>query len=305
MKLAELEDGALRELILAGDLLLDIQPFVARLRSDVPTVWRDLKLMYGAFSTRSPEHFADFHLELSRVRTPSSWLRPKVRFKADGHESFLHLPADQGFAMHEWALNWFVTAHAHQYMVIHAAVVEKNGFAALLPAPPGSGKSTLCAVLVNAGWRLLSDELALYDPQTGLVHGMARPVSLKNRSIDVIREFAPTAVLTRPVPDTSKGTLALMRPPDDSVRRVAEPARPAWIVMPRYLQGSTADLAPQGKAHTFMLVAEQCFNFDIHGRPGFHALSELIDTSHCYNFVYSRLDEAVQTFNELAEGVAR
>jgi predicted ATPase len=29
----------------------------------------------------------------------------------------------------------------------------------ILPAPPGSGKSTLCAALVTRGWRLLSDEL--------------------------------------------------------------------------------------------------------------------------------------------------
>ena len=35
--------------------------------------------------------------------------------------------------------------------------------AVILPAPPGSGKSTLCAALVNRGWRLLSDELTLVD----------------------------------------------------------------------------------------------------------------------------------------------
>ena len=61
----------------------------------------------------------------------------------------------------------------------------------LLPAPPGAGKSTLCAGLVHRGWRLLSDELALVDMETGLVRGMARPVNLKNKSIEVIRDFAP------------------------------------------------------------------------------------------------------------------
>ena len=46
----------------------------------------------------------------------------------------------------------------------------------------------------------------------GLVRGMARPINLKNKSIDVIRAFAPGVVMTAPVPDTTKGTVALMQP---------------------------------------------------------------------------------------------
>ena len=57
--------------------------------------------------------------------------------------------------------------HAHQYLIIHAAVVEKNGLAAILPAPPGSGKGTLTAGSVLSGWRLLSDELTLIDRLSG------------------------------------------------------------------------------------------------------------------------------------------
>ena len=66
-----------------------------------------------------------------------------------------------------------------RYLIIHAAVVERNGFALLLPAPPGSGKSTLCAGLIHHGWRLLSDELALIDPETATLQAIPRPVSLK------------------------------------------------------------------------------------------------------------------------------
>ena len=67
----------------------------------------------------------------------------------------------QGFAMFEWGLNWVVANHAHQFAIVHAAAVEKDGRGFIFPGAPGSGKSTLCAALVSRGWRLLSDEMAM------------------------------------------------------------------------------------------------------------------------------------------------
>lgn len=300
-KVRDLSERELRRLLERGDLLLHIAPFVARIRSDVPKAAREIALMYGDFALCPPGGFADFHVEVAREAGFRRWFKPQARFAFDGRRSFVPLPAEQVFPMLEWGLNWCVAAHAHQYLMIHAAVIEKGGRAAVLPAPPGSGKSTLCAGLVNRGWRLLSDELALYDIATGLIHGMARPVNLKNASIDVIRAFAPEAVFTAPVPDTSKGTVALMRPPAASVERAQEAARPAWIVLPRYVAGTEAELTAHGKAETFLLVAEQSFNYDIHGQRGFAALGELLDRCASYRFSYGHLDEAVAVFDRLAQ----
>ncbi|MGI4849873.1 MAG: HprK-related kinase A, partial [Janthinobacterium lividum] len=163
----------------------------------------------------------------------------------------------------------------------------------------GSGKSTLCAGLAMRGWRLLSDELALYDFNTGLIHGMARPINLKNASIDVIKRFAPDAVLTPPVADTIKGTVALMRPPVASVQRASEPARPAWVVLPKFVANSPARLLPHSRAATFILLAEQSFNYDIQGLRGFNAIGQLVDQVSCHTFSYSSLDEAEAVFNQL------
>ena len=59
----------------------------------------------------------------------------------------------------------------------------------LLPAAPGSGKTTLCAGLSLRGWRLLSDEFGLIRPGTTDLVPVPRPMALKNESIDVIRQF--------------------------------------------------------------------------------------------------------------------
>ncbi|MBS0330704.1 MAG: HprK-related kinase A, partial [Proteobacteria bacterium] len=205
------------------------------------------------------------------------------------------------YPMLEWGLNWCVSMHAHHYLIIHAAVVEKNGLAAILPAPPGSGKSTLTAGLVLSGWRLLSDELTLIDRRTGLLHALPRPVSLKNQSIDVIRQFNPEAFINRVSHDTSKGSVAHMRPPRDSVLRQHEPARPGWVIFPKWEAGAETRLTPRSRAETFMFLAQNAFNYSHLGADGFRVGTTLIDHAHCYDFRYSALSEAVTAFDRLAE----
>lgn len=300
MKIAEFPPAELSGHLRSGNLLLALTPFVARIRSDIPFLARDIAAMYADFEALPEESFADFHVEVSRrgggIR---QWIKPQARFYFDGRPAFIPLPLHQAFAMLEWGLNWCVAAHSHQYLIIHAAVIEKQGLAAILPAPPGSGKSTLCAGLISRGWRLLSDELGLYDMDSGLIYGMSRPVNLKNASIDIIRRFAPQSLLTQPVHDTSKGSVSLMRPPTDSVRRVAEPARPAWIVLPNYTPDAPPRMEAHSRAHTFMLLAEQSFNYDIHGLRGFEEIGRLIDQCRCYRFTYGDLNEAEPAFGAL------
>jgi hypothetical protein len=168
-----------------------------------------------------------------------------------------------------------------------------------MPAPPGSGKSTLCAGLVNRGWRLLSDELTLLSMENGSVTPVARPISLKNESIAVIRSYVPGAVISRKAVDTAKGTVALLKAPTDSVARVHETAVPAWVIFPRFESGAPATLTARSKANTCLEVGRNAFNYSIHGAKGFEVLSDIIDSCDCYDFSYGDLDDAVSIFAEL------
>ncbi|MDY0747262.1 HprK-related kinase A [Paucibacter sp. R3-3] len=299
MKVRDLSPRDLRKKLSRGELMLQAPPFVARLRSDLDRVAEDLQRLYADFEVGEPEDFADFHLEVLREHGLRRWYKPMARFFADGEPAFSMLPAEQGFHMIEWGLNWAVSTMAHPYLSYHAAALERGGRALVMPAPPGSGKSTLSAALAHRGWRLMSDEITLYDITSQQVRGMGRPVNLKNVSIDLIRRFAPQAELTRPVPDTTKGTLALMKAPGDSVARVLESAQPAWIIIPRYTAGAAPALAPLPKARMLLLLAEQAFNYDIHGRQGFEATADLVERCECLEFTYSALDEAVQCIADL------
>lgn len=306
MKLLQLPSAELRRQLGGAGVWLRTGPFSFRLRSRIPLVAEGLAELYGQFEVRNAhEAFADFHVSVNPPANLRRWLRPQAAFSFDGVRPFKPLPRDQAFPMLEWGLNWCVSTQAHHYLIIHAAVVEKNGLAAILPAPPGSGKSTLTAGLVLSGWRLLSDELTLIDRTTGLIQPLPRPVSLKNQSIGVIRQFDPAAYINRPSHDTVKGTVAHMRPPRDSVLRQHETARPGWVIFPKWTAGAPTTLTPRSQAQTFMFLAQNAFNYSHLGADGFRAGSALIDQAHCYDFHYSQLPEAVAAFDRLADGGRR
>jgi len=267
---------------------------VTSIRSTLPEIARGIALLYAEHPVEADEAFADFQVRIARPRGLRRWVRPQVQFQFDGTPPFHPLPGDQAFPILEWGLNWCVSAHCHQYLIVHAAAVERAGQALLLPAPPGSGKSTLCAALVHRGWRLLSDELALLDPATHAIVPLARPVSLKNASIELIRRFAPEAVLGETVHDTLKGSVAHMKPPQDAVRRSLEPAAPRWIVMPRYeARAAAARLTPLARGQAFMQLADSAFNYHLHGRAGFELLADVVEGCECFELAYANLEEAL------------
>ena len=304
MIVSDVSPRTLRHRLHGAGLRLRTGPVVTNIRSQLDAVAAGIALHYAAHAVEDAAGFADFHVSVERPRNLRRWIQPQVLFRFDGNATFLPLPGDQGFPMLEWGLNWCVSNHLHHYLIVHAAVLERGGRALILPAPSGSGKSTLCAGLLYHGWRLMSDELALIDPRSGRVVPLPRPVSLKNASIDVIRKFAPEATFGPVVRETLKGSVAHLKPPLDAVLRGAEPALPAWVVLPRFVADSPARLEPLPKARAFMRLVDNAFNYNVHGRSGFDTLAQLIDRCNCYEFSYSRLEDAMAIFANLDEPAA-
>ena len=263
LTVAGLGPAALAARLRGPGLRLQTGPFVTCVHSPLAGLAGTLGAMYADYPVLADGSVADFHVRLSRSTGLRRFVRPQVHFHYDGMAPFQPLPLDQAFPMFEWAMNWCVSSQANSWLLIHAAVVEKGGVAAILPAPPGSGKSTLCAALVNRGWRRLSDELTMVRLDDGNIDPLPRPVSLKNASIGIIREYAPAAAFTRPV------------------------------------AGAAATLVPVPQARAHMRVAENAFNYSLLGEAGFDAVARLVETARTFDFRYSVLDDAIAVFEQL------
>jgi HprK-related kinase A len=293
---------ALTRALTTGELRVETGPFVTRMQSPLPDVARAVGALYAHHRLADEQAFVDFEVCVRRPHGLRRWHQPQVIFGMGGQWPFNPLPGDQGLPLLEWGMNWCVYGHAHQYLILHAAVLEKNGRALILPAPSGSGKSTLCAALSFSGWRLLSDELTLIDPVDGRIVPIPRPVSLKNQSIEVIRQFAPTVRFGSSVSETVKGTVAHFAPAASAVARSRERAQPGWVVLPRYVPDSPCRLVREERATTLMRLVENSFNYPIFGAEGFALLGQVVSQSQCFSFEYSQIDQAVALFAKLAAG---
>ena len=301
LRLADLSDAQLGQRLAGAGLRLRTGPLVFCIRSRLPAVARGLCQLYAQYSVQEESGFADFHVEVKRVAGLRGFLKPQISFLIDGTDTFAPLPGDQGLPMLEWGMNWCVSGACHQYLILHAAVLERHGRALVLPAPSGSGKSTLCAALLFRGWRLLSDELTLIDMDSGAIHPLPRPVSLKNASINVIRGFAGEAVqFGSIVHDTAKGVVGHFPAPADALERDEESAWPGWVVFPSYVAGADTSLQALPKSRCLMRLIDNAFNYNVQQRAGFERLSALVTDSACFEFSYSNLDEAVACFEQLA-----
>ena len=274
-------------------LALNIGPFWCHIHSSLPSVASHISKLYPDALVSKGREFIDFPISIARKAGMRGWVKPLAEFTFNGNVPFTPLSLDQSPALTEWGINWCVSAHAHQYLILHAAVVELNGKAVIMPAPSGSGKSTLCTAMVARGWRLLSDELALISIKDSRLQPFTKPMSLKNESIQVIKDFWPEAVFGHLCTDTVKGCVTHVKPPADSVRSTSQMASAAVVLFPQYMQGSAMQLIKKEKAYAYMSLVENAFNYHLLGAHAFHALSRVVKQSDSYDFVYSDLDEAI------------
>ncbi|WAJ70676.1 HprK-related kinase A [Catenovulum adriaticum] len=271
---------------------LVLGPFKFKINSSIKSVKNELELLYQDFTPVTTNDFIDFNIDISKPNNFRRWIKPQVNFVVDEHYPFKPLPLDHAFPMLEWGMNWCIASNAHQYFILHAGAVERNGCVIVLPAHSGAGKSTLTASLVYRGWRLFSDELALFSLKDKLVYPLARPINLKNQSIEVIKNFLPESIFSQVVKDTHKGTVALLKPPKASVEQSKIPAAPSHFIFPKYVEGSSTKLKPCSVEYAFKQIIEQGFNYHILGEEAFVLISHYLRNSPTYTLEYSDFEQA-------------
>lgn len=300
--IADLAPGEFARRVAGDGLGVRIGPFDIRLQARVPGMAPALYRLYRAYPLLDDDRVFSAHVSIRGVWRPAMRPARRVRFSVDGRVPHEDMPRAHGLAVLEWGLNLVVSLRFHRYLILHAAVVERDGRTLVLPALPGHGKTTLCAALAHRGWRLLSDEFGLLCPGSTTFVPLPRPMPIKNESIALLRAFAPDAEWGPTIPGTIKGTVAHLCPPASSVTRAAVRAPAAWVVFPRWAVGASLSLQPVDRPEAFMSLATNAFNYEIHGEAGFDTLRSLVETTRCFRLTYSGLSEAVAAIDALADG---
>jgi hypothetical protein len=193
------------------------------------------------------------------------------------------------------SLVWQSAVSNHDYFLdIHAGVVGDEQRCLLLPAPPGSGKSTLTASLVHAGFSYYSDEVALLEDATLDVFPVPLALCVKSTGIAVLEHKFP---ILRALPSHHRadGKDVTYMPLPRERCPSGDRARPAIaLIFPRYVASAPAALTPLAKAAALKRLLDECMvvpkGLDV---QSVEALVQWISKIPCHDLVYGSADEAV------------
>ncbi len=284
---------------LVSGLALRLGPFNVRIAATPDQLVAPLHELYRDYRLLAEPNVFHFHARLDTRRNFPRIDRRLVRFSVDGKVPHEDMPADQALPVLEWGLNLVIALRAHNFVMLHAAAVALDGKGVLLPAAPGSGKTTLSAGLALSGWQLLSDEFGLLRPGSTQLVPIPRPLALKNDSIDVVREFSSEAYIGPRTDNTRKGTVAHLRPPSASVAASEQPVDLQFVVFPRWVSGSECVVSELSENDAFMLLATNAFNYELLGEKAFTTVAEVVEKTRCFDLVYSDLEVAIPALRDI------
>ena len=299
MRTGELSAHAVHQRMSSAGLGVAIAPITVRIRSPLRFFAEQIHALYAEHEVVDADDYANADLRLLPVGGLHRFVRAQVQFVVDGVTPFEPFPIDHALPMFEWGLNWVFAHRMHDYLLLHAAVVERDGRALLLPAWPGSGKSTLAASLSCRGWRFLSDEFGVVSLDGTAVLPFVRPIPLKNESIAVMRVFAPDAFIGPVFPTIRKGDVAHFRVPVESVHRGSESAQIGAVVYPDFQAGAAVEVSPLGRATSFLKLAGNSFNYEVVGERGFRAVASIIERCESHILRYGDLAAAHAALDEI------
>jgi HprK-related kinase A len=273
-------------------LSLRIGPATFRIGSDWRSPLAALEHMYATYPKPGP--VADFTVRLEAEKIWRRWLRPSVAIQGDYTlPDAAPMALAHGLLAAEMGMNLQMALGQKQFLLLHAASVERDGRALLMTGESGAGKSTLAALLGERGWRLMGDEFALVDLETGDLHAFPRAISLKNRAIGLFDHVEPDR-LGPLLEGTPKGRIRHLRPAADAIARMDEPAPPALILFPRFDTGFDPAIRPVGAAEVFVRLTQASTNYVLLGERGFDALTGLVRSVPAQAIDYADTDTAVR-----------
>ncbi|WP_417451695.1 HprK-related kinase A [Kordiimonas sp.] len=299
-KLATVGMAQARQALARGRLNLHLGPFVTALQSRGAVLFDYFQDMYRDCPvTIGSDALVDYSLRVGAPNVVRRYFRPQVVPDPGFHFPAMPLPSHMAPLALEMGMNLSAALQCFRFVIFHAGVVAKGDEAVLVAAHSGGGKSTLTAALMENGYRLLSDEFAVLRRSEPKLQPYPRPVSLKNASIDVVRELAGPGEISMRMDGTPKGAVAYRRARASDIEAMNKTATPRLLVFPRYVERSPAEVKKIEAGDAAMRLVAGSPNYQVTGRAGFESTMAMMDRLTSYEITYGNTEDSVRLVNEL------
>ncbi|MGO4893881.1 HprK-related kinase A [Flavobacterium sp. W21_SRS_FM6] len=279
--------------------IIDVGPYRFSIEGCPKYILSQLKKLYDDSVGFAPEKPIDYCLSIKSTSFIRKFLKPQICIYIDNHRPFNPIAPKMLLPSLEWGMNWCIASHDYSHLLIHSAVLVKNGKAVIFPAVPGSGKSTLAAYFSLRGWSVYSDEMAIIPLNSNLVVPMHRPASLKNRSIDIIRKNANGQFMSTTTYGTHKGDIAHLKLSNRSSFEKLSEAKIVAAIFPKYREGGSLAIEQITQLEGFAKFVHHSFNYSILGEQGFETLKNVVFGAQFYTAKYSSYNGIDQFLEEL------
>jgi len=170
---------------------------------------------------------------------------------------------------------------AFEHLVLHAGGVALAEWGVLLCGASGSGKSTLTAILLEKGFRYLSDEALAVELSLEVMHGFARSLVLK-RGSEFVWHKPQASNDALPLPHE----IAWVTPSYLGGKTIPN-ASPQLLLFPKFEQGSDLTVTPLSSGETAFALLQNLANARNLPEQGFRLTAELARRVPAYRVTYS------------------
>ena len=266
-----------------------------RVRTDDPLIARYVEQVFGSLLAPAADT-ADAGGAISIVDVVTAD-RP-YRLLLDGIDVGGGDDLDSVMTFLHWRLNQLAIASTSTRVLLHASAVRRANGVAVFPAESNSGKSTLAAGLVRAGFGYVTDEAVAIDPAQGGVVPFPKPISLDPGSWPLFADSAPSIegaadtffhhewhLDPRALRSTALDDLDLTQ----TVTLVA---------FPRYQAGGPTIFEAMRPAEALLALLRNAFNLATVGKPGVAALATIARQVPTVRLSIGNLDAAIDLLRD-------
>ena len=198
----------------------------------------------------------------------------------------------------EWIIIDTALEKMEGFYQIHGGAVVKNNMGLILPAAPGSGKTTLTVALTMNGFKCLSDDIVLIDADSLKLNPFSRNIFITEEKKDVFDRYGIGLPL-RKSEWMEYGGWDFIPPHPVPLPQGEREFNVDFIIFPNYNPAQKTELKRISKGKAIFEIIKESFNIHKFRDRGVDIVHRLVENAECYQLTVNNLNEAVDIISDL------